>query len=271
MTASGETREDAAIEALDSGSGPALPRGESEQLAMAQAIVRRAASQRLAGDPAAAANVGRRAHGRGVAIAAAALLGLTLVGSAWAAVIAYRHAARQQQRSEPKVAAPRTLEAPMPPRPASVDAPAPEVTAPTAPAGEAAPKSGAVAPSRSRDLLDEANRLRAARRWRAAERVYGRVARDYPGSDESYAALIASATLRLEQLGRPEDALAAYKRALAMRPHGDLVEQARYGVAQALRALGRTAAEVQALRSFVAAHPDSLRVRDARARLHEIE
>ena len=271
MTASGETREDAAIEALDSGPGPALPRAESEQRAMAQAIVRRAARRQRAGGAPHGADVGPRARGRSVALAAAALLGLLLAGSAWAAVIAYRHAARQEQRSAPKVATPRTLAAPAPPRPASVDATAPEVTAPTVPAAEVPPGSAAVAPSRSRDLLDEANRLRAARRWQSAERVYGRVARDYPGSDECYAALIASATLRLEQLDRPEDALAAYKRALAMRPHGDLVEQARYGVAQAQRALGRTAAEIRALRSFLAAHPDSLRVRDARARLHEIE
>jgi hypothetical protein len=262
MTTNGDAWKSDLVDPLDDRTGPALPRSESELLAMAQAVAQRAANPR---------SRGASSLGRGWQLAAAAVLALALAGSAWAAVIAYRHA---EQRAERETAA-RMKASPPRPRPAqspAMQSPAPSPQPAVAPAvpprSEPTPASVADA---SRDLLEQANRMRAARRWRDAERLYARVAREYAGSDEAYVALIASATLRLEHTGRAQDALAMYRRALALRPRGDLVEQVRYGIAEAHRALAEPEQEARALRSFLDAHAASLRAPDARARLRELE
>lgn len=86
------------------------------------------------------------------------------------------------------------------------------------------------------DLLAEANRARGRREWARAAALYERVM----GSqvDESYAATVALASLRLEHLGDPRGALALYERALSSRPGGALSVQAEAGAARCRRALG---------------------------------
>jgi tetratricopeptide (TPR) repeat protein len=119
----------------------------------------------------------------------------------------------------------------------------------------------------AKDWLARANELRQARRWKRAHATYLHVARSAPGSHEAYVAAVAAASLRLHQLGQPRGALRLYRQAIARRPAGALTEEARYGVAEAYRAVGNESAEVQALQSFVASHPGSPLRRAADARL----
>ena len=56
--------------------------------------------------------------------------------------------------------------------------------------------------------------------------------------DESYAATVALASLRLEHLGNPRGALALYESALSARPGGALPAQAEAGAARCRRVLG---------------------------------
>ena len=80
-------------------------------------------------------------------------------------------------------------------------------------------------------------------------------------------AQLASATLHLEHLGDARGALATYRRALAARPGGELGEEARWGVAEATRALGDRAGEAAALAAFLDAHPGSALAPAAQRRL----
>jgi TolA-binding protein len=121
-----------------------------------------------------------------------------------------------------------------------------------------------------RDLLRRANRLRKAQRWRAAERAYGAVAGRHPGSRSAHVARVAAASLRLEKLGDPRGALELYRAVLRRRPEGNLAAEARYGVAEALRALGDRSGEARALEQFLEAHPDNALAGAARQRLREL-
>ncbi|AKV02430.1 hypothetical protein AKJ09_09093 [Labilithrix luteola] len=87
------------------------------------------------------------------------------------------------------------------------------------------------------DLLAEANRARRESEWERAAALYERVMRSQ--ADESYAATVALASLRLEHFGNPQGALALYERALADRPSGSLSSQAEAGAARCRRALGK--------------------------------
>lgn len=266
MTTSGESRTSDLVEALDGGAGPALLQSEDRQRAIARSIVARAAATRARG---------RVSGQRGLQVAAAVLLALALAGSAWAAVAAYRHADRQAEAArDARLPADQHNARSAPPRPVPKAPPLQPVqpaVAATPPAADVPAIVHARAVATGRDLLEHANRLRAARRWRAADRMYSRVAAEHRGSDEAYAALISAATLRLAHTGRPGDALEMYQHALALRPHGSLVEQARYGIAEAHRALVQPRLEAQALRTFLAAHAHSVRASAARARLAELK
>jgi len=121
------------------------------------------------------------------------------------------------------------------------------------------------------DLLRVANDLRRERRWVDAARAYQRVRTTYPGTDAAYAATIAGASLRLEHLADANSALRDFRSSLRAQPAGPLAEEARYGVAEAYRALGDDDAEAESLRAFVASHPDSPLSDRARARLHALD
>jgi hypothetical protein len=120
------------------------------------------------------------------------------------------------------------------------------------------------------DLLALANRLRRGHEWRSADEVYQAVIDRFPGSDAAVVAEIASATLHVEQLKDASGALDGYRRALAARPSGALAEEARWGIVEALRALGDKPAEVSALRDFLEHHPVSALVPAARRRTVEL-
>lgn len=120
------------------------------------------------------------------------------------------------------------------------------------------------------DLLAMANTLRRNREWRSADEVYGAVINRFPGSDAAVVAEIASASLHVVQLKDPRGALAGYRRALGAQPTGALAEEARWGVAFALRSLGDPGGELKALREFLDQHPSSALAPAARKRVSEL-
>jgi tetratricopeptide (TPR) repeat protein len=140
-----------------------------------------------------------------------------------------------------------------------VDAPADDPPAP--------PRPSTSRREPAADLFARANALRAARRWRDADRLYAQIADAHPDTSTAQVALVASADLHLDHLRDPRGALTRYRSALSAAPRGALAEEARWGVAQAHRALGDRAAETQALADFLARHPDSPLAERARSRL----
>jgi tetratricopeptide (TPR) repeat protein len=120
------------------------------------------------------------------------------------------------------------------------------------------------------DILALANTRRKEKRWRDADALYRRVMVRHKGSDASVFAAVASAALHLDRLGDPAGALRRYRRALRVQPSGALAEEARWGVAESLRAVDDTDAEAEALRAFLASHRDSVNAPAAQRRLSEI-
>lgn len=120
------------------------------------------------------------------------------------------------------------------------------------------------------DLFALANRLRRKRDWGAADEVYGAITGRVPGSDAAVVAEIASATLHVEQLRDAAGALEGYRRALVARPTGALAEDARWGIAEAQRALKDRHGELGALLEFLDRHPDSALAPAARRRISEL-
>jgi hypothetical protein len=120
------------------------------------------------------------------------------------------------------------------------------------------------------DLLRLANERRRAKRWSDADAVYRRVIKDHGSSSSAYVAMVASASLHLDHLDDAAGARKLFRQALSRQPSGALVEEARFGLAEAERALGDESAERAALSLFVAAHPDSPLAERARARLRQV-
>ncbi|KFE69222.1 tetratricopeptide repeat protein [Hyalangium minutum] len=173
------------------------------------------------------------------------------------------------------------VQPPVAPAPQAVQ-PAPEPAVPPPP--PSAPTEPAVAPAQEpvvrqrpaapatepEDLLRRANERRAAGAWREADALYQRVIQSHPGTASAYVARVASAELRLKQLGDAQGALRQFQQALRMQPHGTLSEEARHGVAEAFQALGDPVREAQALKDFLQAHPESLLAEPARRRLQAL-
>jgi hypothetical protein len=244
--------------------------------------------------------------GRGILIAAAALLTLSVGSGASAVALRLLHDIElgppELAPSEPppsRHAAARPA-APAPaPEPAApvvevappVVEPAPEPPPPvrtprkklrrviTRAAPHPAPAPPAVAPAPvvvvpqnlpPADLLAFANERRKRHEWREADLFYGAVVSRFSGTDAAVVADIASAALHLQHLGDPAGALDTYRRTLAARPTGPLAEEARWGMVESHRALGDTRAEVLALRDFLEHHAGSAFAPAARRRLERL-
>ena len=151
------------------------------------------------------------------------------------------------------------------PRPAAVAEQVPSIDVGALPS---APKQLA-APEAPRDLLREANRLRANRRWDEAAALYRRVAD--ARSEESTTAMLALASLRLEHQNDGREARRLYRAVIDAQPNGPLAEEARWGLAMACRALGDGESEHAALDEFLARHPSSPFVPKAERRRAELD
>src|SRR5262249_34853887 len=132
-------------------------------------------------------------------------------------------------------------------KPAASSRPPDEPPAPTPPA--AAPE----------DLLAEANAARAEHRWRDADALYAQVASGPGANRRGKTGRVGAATTRREHMGDRAGAARRFRAALAAGPRDALAEDARWGLAESARALGDTAAELQALDDFLAHHGSSPR------------
>jgi len=121
-----------------------------------------------------------------------------------------------------------------------------------------------------RALLNRAQLLRAARDWWGAAGAYRELIRRYPSTAEAATALVSLGVLQLRHLGQPAEALRAFQRYLKGRRRGALAREAAYGRILALRALGRRAPEIQALRAFLKRYPRALRAGKVKRRLEKI-
>jgi len=120
------------------------------------------------------------------------------------------------------------------------------------------------------DLLRLANQARKRRAWRAANDLYVQVRKRHPRTRAAYVATVASAQLNLGKLSRSAVALRLFKAALQREPRGFLAEEARFGIAQAHRSLGKKSAESVSLRTFLRRHPGSPLAPRARVRLRAL-
>ncbi len=261
---------------LDDEPGPARRLSSARTARMVDDILAAALAPVVEAAPPAPA---RRAPRRLVPLMAAALVAAALVGAA-AAVVTTRLLAAPTA-APPAAVAPIDEPAPAPidePAPAPIDEPAPapidepaQVDEPTPPRPRPPALDRALSDDApAADVMALANQRRKERAWREADALYRRVAARFVGTDAAIVAMVASATLHLEHLGDPRRALTGYQRALAARPGGALAEEARWGIAEARRALGDPAAEAAALRAFLAAHPDAALAPAARRRLGEL-
>jgi tetratricopeptide (TPR) repeat protein len=128
----------------------------------------------------------------------------------------------------------------------------------------------ALARSAPEDLLQKANQLRAAGRFRDAAQTYSLVYDRFPKSQAAYVARVAAASLELEHLSNPIKARKLFESALQERPRGALDLEARQGLSVALRDLEDRSGEREVLRALVKGHPGSPAARRAQVRLMEL-
>ncbi len=230
---------------LDEEEGPATPLAEQEAEALASKAVARAL-------PSAAAASFVRSP-RALFIAAGLGGGLALLGAVHGFTSNEAPCLGGPCAGEPVTSAPASIAAVAPsgetlaseppsPEGAALEAvpisSLPDVTAHVAPpASSLRGPATVVEPREASDLLAAANRARRDREWRRAAALYERVMRSQ--ADESYAATVALASLRVDHLGDPRGALDLYERALEDRPGGALSAQAKAGAARCRRILSR--------------------------------
>jgi hypothetical protein len=280
----------ALLPGLDDHSGPARRLPQAKTSAMVASIVDAALREPPAADaPAPAPAPAARPPRRLAPVLAVALVAAAVVGAA-AAVVTTRYLTLARTRPE----APPTPVAPEPAPPAPAPAAAPEiqmepmitdskpapepsrtsrkhaVRAPDEPTAAPRPPPALPADAPAEDVLALANQRRKEHAWRDADALYRRVIRRYPRTDAAVVAEVASATLHLEHLNDAAGALAGYRRALDARPAGALGEEARWGIAEAFRAVGDRKGEAFALRVFLQSHPRSAMAPTARKRLAEL-
>jgi TolA-binding protein len=214
---------------------------------------------------------------------AATLLAVGVAAAAWTAQHARSHGAPAQDGGERQVdalAAPvRASVQPPPNRGQSVPA---SGLAPLA--GEAAGREGDSglrdAPQRepdgrahsemtSKSLFAEANRLRAAGRMSQAIRGYRLLQEQFPRSPEAILSRVSLGNLLMGR-NEAEPALEQFNAYLSANPAGVLGEEALFGKARALRALGRSAQEREACALLLLAYPRSVYEPFARASLREL-
>ncbi len=287
----------ALLPGLDGRPGPARRLSSAASAAMASQAVETALALRAAAAQSADRRPAAPGTTRGRAVAAAAVLIVAISLGAGAAALVGRLASAPVDVVEPPVdrwrmpidedRAVEPPDAPVPVEPArKVAKPKvvrhkrrahkPHVVRPSAvtqeepPEKEEPPEETSVDESEPEDLLALANQQRRAREWGSADALYRAVSGRFTGSDAAVVAEIASATLHLEQLEDAHGALRGYRRALWERPTGPLSQEARWGMAEAYRALGDRAAEAAALREFLSHHPESALAPAARRRQAEL-
>jgi ferric-dicitrate binding protein FerR (iron transport regulator) len=141
----------------------------------------------------------------------------------------------------------------------------PETPVPTSARSPASPE-----PAAAGDLLRQALDLRARSRFTEAADVYRKLGALHPGSPEARAALVSLGDLQLSRLHDPAGALRSFDAYLAS---GDrtLEQEAEYGRIRALRTLGRTIQERDAIEHLLLGYPSGVHAEPMRARLQSLK
>jgi ferric-dicitrate binding protein FerR (iron transport regulator) len=186
----------------------------------------------------------------------------TIIGSG----ITRRSGSNEEPREEPNEESPAAPKVPEPPH-AHPSAPAPAAAVrPAVDAGapSAAPPDAGI--PTSAEFLAEAGALRRQGEARQAADVYRRLQALHPESAEAHTSLMLLGEIELDQLRDASAALRLFDDYLSTGG-GGLSEEADLGRIRALRALGRSADEIEASKSFLARYPSSLHASAVRARV----
>jgi hypothetical protein len=189
---------------------------------------------------------------------------------------AANHAPRvRAKKAAAEVVEPEALAVAPPAVPLAVAPPA--VSTPQAtvalPAASSAPAARASRELTARDVERAGEYFGAAERARRegnvseARRLYGLLAAGFAGTREELASRVLRGQMYLDDLDDAAAALRSFDLYLRDQPSGALAEEALVGRAQALRRLGRAAAETEAWSELLALHPRSLQAELARERL----
>jgi TolA-binding protein len=163
---------------------------------------------------------------------------------------------------------PAPIEAPAAPAPVEAQIEPAPIEAPTEPAPAIKKRTAKADAESPATLLRQATLARQCGEARAYD-LYRRLVREFPRTREGGVARIAIGQFELAS-GHADKALAAFDAYLRQRSTGNLAEEAAFGRARALRALGRTAAERKAVQSFIERFPGSVQLEQARTRLAEL-
>ena len=121
----------------------------------------------------------------------------------------------------------------------------------------------------AKSLFAEANRLRSAGQVPEAIVADRLLQEQFPHSFEANLSRVSMGSLLMGR-SDAEPALAQFKRYLSSNPSGVLREEALFGEARALRALGRSSEELEAWNDLLAAYPGSVYAPMARARAQQL-
>jgi TolA-binding protein len=154
------------------------------------------------------------------------------------------------------------------PEPTTEAAPESADTPTAAPAPKAATPSKSTPPASAKETYRAANDARRAGKTSEAILGYRKLQRNFPASPEAHASRVSLGGLLLRS-GSSSAALAQFNAYLASSG-GQLIAEALFGRAQALRALGRATEEAQNLERLVTTYPNSAYASHAQRRLLEL-
>jgi hypothetical protein len=149
---------------------------------------------------------------------------------------------------------------------APVEVPREVPTGSPQPAPPVAHKTADTTPT-AHELFAFANLARHDNNVGQASALYRELQRRYPASTEALVSRVSLGRLLLDRLHDPAGALAQFDRYLSERAPDSLAEEALFGRASALAALGRPDPERETWRTLLARYPNSIYADRAHARL----
>ncbi|MCP4675450.1 MAG: PEGA domain-containing protein [Deltaproteobacteria bacterium] len=123
----------------------------------------------------------------------------------------------------------------------------------------------------SAELLAKAQAMRAGRNWSGAVEAYEDLIRQYPAGAESGPSLVSLGKIQLDHQRKPAAALNAFNAYLRRTRRGTLAQEAAFGRATALRALGKRDQEKTALEMFLREFPSAIQNKRVKERLAELK
>ncbi len=115
--------------------------------------------------------------------------------------------------------------------------------------------------------FEKAQKFSKAEKWQLAAQAYQELIKRFPASNVSRTSRVSLGYLQLQKLSTPKSALRSFNDYLNDPGSGSLTEEALYGKALALKALGQTTSEVRVLKILIKRFPLSFQAPAARKRL----